>query len=145
MGDSYYTDKVQLYFNCPQKAGQILKLYEETDYSKLVLVVTVEHLDGDWSMRDNVRSKKDDVIQPVHFLHGGEIKGVHILVFLPGDMRIGRCWLESPTGRISLGRPNCWSEWGTKSIILKAEEENEVFLKSFRSLPKFISDFCHYL
>jgi hypothetical protein len=33
--------------------------------------------------------------------------------------------LKSPTGRISLGRPNCWSEWGTKSIILKAEEENE--------------------
>jgi hypothetical protein len=84
MGDSYYTDKVQLYFNCPKKAEHIIvKLFKETNYSDLVLIVTVEHLDGDWSIRDHVRPKEDDGIQPVHFLHSGEIKGVHILVFFP--------------------------------------------------------------
>jgi hypothetical protein len=125
MGDSYYTDKVQLYFNCPEKAEHILKLFKETDYSDLVLIVTVKHLDGDWSIRDHVRIKEDDGIQPVYFFHGREIKGAHILVFFAGDVRIRKCWLKSSTEQIYLGRPNCWSEWGIKSIILKAEEENE--------------------
>jgi hypothetical protein len=118
MGDSYYTDKVQLYFNCPKKVEKILKLFKETNYSDLVLIVTVEHLDGDWWARDHVRPEMDIGIQPVYFLHTGEIRGVHVLVYLPGDLRIGKCWFKSPTDRIYLGRPNCWSKWGTKSIIL---------------------------
>jgi hypothetical protein len=125
MGDLHHTDKVQLYFNCPEKAEHILKLFKETNYSDLVLIVMVDHLDGDWSIRDYVRPKKDDGIRPVYFLHGREIKGVHILVFLPSNIRIGNCWLKSPTLQVCLGRPNCWSKWGNKSIILKAEEENE--------------------
>ena len=97
---------------------KILKLFKETNYSDLVLIVTVEHLDGDWLARDHVRPEMDIGIQPVYFLHTGEIKGVHVLVYLPGDLRIGKCWFKSPTDRIYLGRPNCWSKWGTKSIIL---------------------------
>ena len=125
MGDSYYTDKVQLNFNCPEKAEHILKLFKETDYSDLVLILMVRHLDGDRSIRDHVRPKEVDGIQPVHFLHTGEIKGVHVLIHLPGDMRIGKCWLKGLTEQTYLGGPNCWSECGTKSIILNAEEENE--------------------
>ena len=83
MGDLHHTDKVQLYLNCPEKAEHILKLFKETNYSDLVLTAMVDHLDGDWSIRDHVRPKKDDGIRPVYFLHGREIKGVHILVFLP--------------------------------------------------------------
>ena len=125
MGDPYYTDKVQLYFNCPEKAEHILKLFRETDYPDLVLIVTVKGLDGSWSARDHVRPREDDGIKPVYFLQGGGIKGVHIFVFLPDNIRIGKCWLKSPAGRTYLGRHSGWSEWGTKSVILEAEEENE--------------------
>jgi hypothetical protein len=74
MGDSYYTDKVQLYFNCPKKVEKILMLFKETNYSDLVLIVTVEHLDGDWWARDHVKPEMDIGILPVYFLHTGEIK-----------------------------------------------------------------------
>jgi hypothetical protein len=104
MGDPYYTDKVQLYFNCPEKAEHILKLFRETDYSDLVLIVTVKDLDGSRSSRDHVRPREDDGIKPVYFLQGG-IKGIHIFVLLPDDIRIGKCWLKSPAGRTYLGRP----------------------------------------
>jgi hypothetical protein len=38
---------------------KILKLFKETNYSDLVLIVTVEHLDGDWWARDHVRPEMD--------------------------------------------------------------------------------------
>jgi hypothetical protein len=118
-------NKVQLYFNCPEKINQIARMCKYTDYKDITVII---HTFGESGLPAKHRIKfgkgwmgKGAGIRGVDYLYGG-LKGIHILIIISESVDVIDCWLEGSEDRIHLGTPMdiinnwfsmcmSWEEW----------------------------------
>jgi hypothetical protein len=98
-------NKVQLYFNCPEKINQIARMCKYTDYKDITIII---HTFGESGLPAEHRIKfgkgwmgKGAGIRGMDYLYGG-LKGIHILITISESVDVIDCWLEGPEDRIHL-------------------------------------------
>ena len=101
-------NKVRLYFNCPEKINQIVRMCKCTNYKDITVIT---HTSGELGLPAGHRIKcgkgwmgKGAEICGVYYLYGG-LKGIRILITIPKSVDVIDCWLEGPEDRIHLGPP----------------------------------------
>ena len=118
-------NKVELYFNCPEKINHIVRICKYTDYKDITIII---HTFGESGLPAKHRIKfgkgwmgKGAEIRGVDYLYGGQ-KGIHILITISESVDVIDCWLEGSEDRIHLGTPTdiinnwfricmSWEEW----------------------------------
>jgi hypothetical protein len=118
-------NKVQLYFNCPEKMDRIVRMCRYTGYKDMtVIILTMGGID--------IVAKHRIKFGKGWMGRNAEIRGV--------DYVYGKCWLESPEDRIHLGTPTdiinnwfhmcmSWEEWSEEreeERAMRAESEEVI-------------------
>ena len=118
-------NKVQLYFNCPEKINQIVRMCKYTDYKDITVIISTIGESGLPAKHMIKFGKgwmgKNAEIRGAYYLYGG-LKGIHILITISESLDVIDCWLESPEDRIHIGPPTdiinnwfrmcmSWEEW----------------------------------
>jgi hypothetical protein len=118
-------NKVQLYFNCPEKIDRIVRICRYTDYKDMTVIILTMGGIGIVAKHKIKFGKgwmgRNAGIRGVDYVYGG-LKGIHILITISESVDVTDCWLESPEDRIRLGIPTdiinnwfhkcmSWEEW----------------------------------
>ena len=114
-------ERIQFYFNCPEKMEYIKKMIKHTNYKDIVFTL---FLTGPTGRPAGIRSRlgRNAVLWVVGSPYWGR-RGIAVCTILSNNIfTIRGCYLSSPNGMIRLGRPTeiaC-------SWTLQEEEENRI-------------------